>query len=78
MSVLNGVKKNLSSITGIQIEMSTTPLYQGEKTFEAFVSFFNESGFECWLCIPGFSDPLSGRMLQFDFVYYRKTATESN
>lgn len=78
MQVLNGIKENLSSITGIQIEMSTTPLYRGEKTFETFISFFKEAGFECWLCLPGFSDPLSGRMLQFDFVYYRKTMINSD
>ena len=28
-------------------------------------------GFDLWQILPGFSDPASGRLLQFDGVFYR-------
>jgi FkbM family methyltransferase len=72
MSVLKGIEKNFKFLTGVQLECSTTPLYEGENTFEKFVTFFKKAGFECWLCLPGFTNPKTGRMLQFDLIYYKK------
>src|SRR5256885_10941238 len=41
--VLQGATRSLPNILGLQMEMSLTPLYQGEKRFGELLAFLNRS-----------------------------------
>lgn len=71
MPVLLGAEKILDKVVGIQMEMSVTPLYEGQVLYQELLTWLNEAGFEMWGLIPGFMNQASGRMLQFDGIFYR-------
>jgi len=71
MPVLRGAEKLLRHIAGVQLELSVTPLYEGQVLCVDMMAWLRERGFELWNLIPGFIDPGSGRMLQFDGVFFR-------
>lgn len=71
MQVLEGGKNLLNRISGVQIEMSLTPLYQGQKLYLDVIHYLTNLGFELWNVIPGFTDPRTGRMLQMDGVFFK-------
>jgi len=71
--VLLGCENRIKDIKGIQLEMSLISMYKGEKLFVDFLSFFANNGFELFQVIPGLTDPQSGRMLQLDGIFIRKS-----
>jgi FkbM family methyltransferase len=71
--VLEGVSAYLDRFTCILVELSTVPLYQDQKTYEWFISFFKTHGFYLWWLKPGFTDPVTGQTLQFDACFARDT-----
>ena len=71
--VLKGSVKNLRNIVGIQLEMSTVPLYQKQKTYEYFFNFLKKYNFHLWSIIPGYWNTKTGQMLQFDGIFIKKT-----
>jgi FkbM family methyltransferase len=71
MPVLRGAKAVLARATGVQLELSVAPLYEGQALYAEVMAFLDELGFELWSVMPGFVDPRSGRMLQFDGVFFR-------
>ena len=72
--VLDGAARWLDKVEGIQLEMSVVPLYDGQEPYPFFLQFLRERGFELWSLLPGFIDPVSGRMLQFDAIFVRSLA----
>jgi FkbM family methyltransferase len=72
MNVLRGAEKSLKNISVIQLEASIAMLYDGQPSFVDIIKFLGHNEFSLWSIIPGFSDPLSGRLLQFDMLFYRK------
>lgn len=70
--VLEGAGRWLDKVAGVQLELSVVPLYEGQELYPFFFQFFREREFELWALLPGFSDPVSGRMLQFDAVFVRR------
>jgi FkbM family methyltransferase len=72
--VLDGVLKNLKNIYVIQLELSAVILYENQKLYNYFFSFFNENNFSLWSLEPGFSDKETGRMLQFDAIFVNNKA----
>ena len=72
MPVLIGAKGILDKVIGIQLEMSVIPLYEGQVLFQELLTWLDDAGFEMWSIIPGFMNPETGRMLQFDGIFYRK------
>ena len=70
--VLNGLKNNLKHISGVQLELSIVPLYDGQDLYEYFFDFFEKNGFYLWSVIPGFGNNTTGQMLQFDAVFMNK------
>jgi hypothetical protein len=54
--------------------MSLVPLYEGQRLWKDILHRLEAEGFVLWQIIPGFSDPESGRSLQFDGVFYRDPA----
>jgi FkbM family methyltransferase len=75
-NVLLGATSILPKIKGIQIEMSLLPLYDGELLFKDMIVYMEHLGYDLYALIPGFTDNNTGRLLQVDGVFFRKS--ESN
>jgi FkbM family methyltransferase len=71
MPVLRGAPDLLKRVRGVQIELSVTALYEGQALFEEVMAHLKQNGFALWNVSPGFVDPRSGRMLQFDGSFFR-------
>ena len=70
--VLKGSIKNLRNISGIQLELSTEPLYEKQKTYEYFLTFLKKYNFRLWSIIPGYWNTKTGQLLQFDGIFIKK------
>ncbi|HEU0153892.1 MAG TPA: FkbM family methyltransferase [Arenimonas sp.] len=73
--VLDGATALLDRARGVQLEVSLVPLYEGQATREALMSRMEAAGFSLWSIWPGFFDPTSGRLLQFDATFFREPGT---
>lgn len=71
MQVLQGAEELLSRVAGLQLELSRTPLYEGQALFLDIIEWLAQRGFSLWSVVPGFTDPRTGRMLQMDGVFYK-------
>lgn len=71
MPVLLGAAGLLASVRGIQLELSVTPLYEGQTLYRDMIDWLAAQGFELWNLVPGFLDESTGRLLQFDGVFFR-------
>ena len=71
MSVLEGAQKLLPQVSGVQLELSVAQLYDGQVLYLEMLQWLQARGFNLWSVIPGFVDPSSVRMLQFDGVFFR-------
>ena len=70
--VLDGASGALSDrVRGVQLEMSIKELYQGQALSVDLDAYLREKGFELWDIIPGFRDPITLQMLQYDGVYFK-------
>lgn len=69
--VLKGATNILSKIKGIQIELSLVPLYENQLLFRDMLDYITSLGFELWDILPGFRDKQSGKLLQFDGIFFR-------
>lgn len=73
-AVLDGAAESLGRITGLQIELSLIPLYEGEAAWRDIVDRLEAAGFELRFVLPGKFDRHLMRMLQFDGVFFRRDA----
>jgi FkbM family methyltransferase len=71
---LAGAGGLLERLSGIQLEMSLVPLYQGERGFRALLDDLAALGFEPWLFLPGYFERKLARQLQVDGVFMRPPA----
>jgi FkbM family methyltransferase len=69
--VLAGAEQSLESIVGIEMELSLTPLYEGETLLPEMIQKLDEHGFVLMSLDPAFSDPATGRLLQVDATFFR-------
>lgn len=69
--VLDGASGLLGRVSGLQLELSFVPLYEGQQLFDPLVDRLRALGFSIWGVWPGFCDPHSGRMLQVDVTFFR-------
>lgn len=69
--VLAGSINSLNKIKAVQLELSTTPLYSAQHLYDYFFDFFKINNYLLWGLIPGFSDPETGELLQFDALFVR-------
>jgi FkbM family methyltransferase len=72
-NVLDGAAGKLSSIKGIQLELSASRLYQGEELYYSICRFVEEKNFHLVRIIPGFTHSATRDMLQFDALFFRAT-----
>ncbi|MFW8602416.1 FkbM family methyltransferase [Desulfobacterota bacterium M19] len=70
--VLLGAKGIMEKVVGIQLELSVVPLYEGQALFQELIAWLDDRGFEMWGVVPGFMDQTTGRMLQFDGIFFRR------
>ena len=71
MQVLMGAERSLERVRGLQAELPLTSLYEGDRPWREVVDHLARHGFAIAGVEPGFEDPDSGRMLQFDGVFLR-------
>jgi FkbM family methyltransferase len=71
MHVLRGAERSLGRLRGLQAELPLASLYEGDRPWREVVDHLGEHGFALAGVEPGFEDPASGRMLQFDGVFLR-------
>jgi FkbM family methyltransferase len=73
-AVLEGAQRSLARVTGVQLELSLIPLYDGETTWLAMIDYLAARGFEPRHIIPGYFDRHLMRLLQIDGVFFRAGA----
>ncbi len=71
MHVLRGAGERLADTRVVQSELSLKPLYEGGASWTAVVEWLSDRGFSLAGVEPGFEDPASGRMFQFDGIFVR-------
>lgn len=69
--VLQGSESLLQTLRGIYIEVSLASLYDGQALAPEILDYLNRRGFQIWYLSPGWLDPQSGRMLQYDVLLAR-------
>ncbi len=74
--VLDGAAATISRVMGLQVELSIVPLYDEAPPMLEMLEYLDGLGFELMGLEPGFSDSQSGRLLQFDGVFYRPAVLE--
>ncbi|WP_331913402.1 FkbM family methyltransferase [Streptomyces sp.] len=73
--VLRGAGAYAKECTGLQVEASFVPLYEGGLLFsDALALTQGELGLTLMATLPGFIDPGTGQMLQCDLVLFRDSA----
>jgi FkbM family methyltransferase len=70
--VLEGASGILPRVTGIQLELSLAPLYEGETPYREMLERLDSLGYYLFAVVPGFSNLTSGRLLQMDGIFFRK------
>ena len=75
--VMNGAKKLMNQIVGIQVEISLVPLYKGQCLFDEMIKKLKNYGFELWSISAVFSDPNTGQLLQVDATFFRAPSSNS-
>ena len=71
--VLDGAQETLKKTDGIICELSFIPLYEGQHLWKEIISRLENEGFVLWSLIKGFTDKNSGRSLQMDGVFLKKS-----
>ena len=69
--VLKGAINCLKSVSVVKVECSLVSLYENDKIFDYYFDFFKQNGFKLYDIEPGFSNPLTGQLFQFDAVFVR-------
>jgi FkbM family methyltransferase len=72
-AVLKGAANVLPQTNGILTELSLTPLYQGQVLWRELCDEIISLGFEVFDIQPGFADPKTGRLLQLDGLFTRRS-----
>jgi len=75
--VMNGAKKLMSQIVGLQVEISLVPLYKGQCLFDEMLKKLKNDGFELWSISSVFSDPNTAQLLQVDATFFRTPSNNS-
>ena len=75
--VLAGAPDMVSKARGILLEMSLRALYDGQPLAGELDLSLVDMGFELWDIQPMYRDPHTGRLDQYDAIYFRSTRTGS-
>lgn len=69
--VLTGASQTLRRVSGLQLELSLAPLYDGQKDYMEIVESVRKLGFDLWAIFPVFINPQDGRLLQIDAIFFK-------
>jgi hypothetical protein len=69
--VIEGASRSLKRIIGFQVEMSLVPLYEGAPLFTEMISYLANKGYTLMSIEPGFSNHLTGQLMQIDGIFFR-------
>jgi len=72
--VLAGAQTLIEQVQGLQLELSLAQLYKDQPLFDEMYRRVRDLGFELHAIFPEFYDQKSGRLLQFDGVFFRSRA----
>ena len=72
--VLEGARESMSLFSGVLLEMSLQPLYDGQPLARELDDWLLKQGFELWDILPVFRDAQTGRLMQYDGIYFRAFA----
>lgn len=72
--VLEGAKQSLQTFIGVQLELSLVPLYKEQPLFLDLLENMRGAGFSLCGVVPGFTDEVTGRLLQLDGIFLRDSA----
>lgn len=70
--ILEGAKKSLKKIKGIQIELALKPSYNNAPEFKEIFKIIEESGFTLFSLEEGFEDDITGQLLEIDAIFFRQ------
>lgn len=73
--VLAGASGVIGSFVAVQLELSLSPLYDGQAKLPELVAWLAQHHFELAYFIPGLRDPRDGRLLQADGIFVRRSQT---
>lgn len=59
-------------ITGLKLEASLTPLYEGAGSYSELIDFMASKKYELFNVEPGFRDSQSGKLLQVDLIFFKQ------
>ena len=69
--VLKGAADLITKVAGVQVEISIAPLYQDQADYQDVFQVLHSAGLRLWSVEPGFRDPKTRRLLQFDAIFWR-------
>jgi FkbM family methyltransferase len=71
IKVLEGAREAINKITGVHLEMSLIPLYEGEALFSNMLFYMKDLGFDLCSLENGFYNKTTGQLLQVDGIFFR-------
>jgi hypothetical protein len=74
MHVLRGATQSLASVYLIEAELSLVSIYERQPLYREVIDALDALNFSLVSLDPGFCDPRSGRVLQFDGIFARREA----
>lgn len=72
--MLKGLAGAADRVTGLQLELSLVPLYQGQPDYLTVLNHISELGFTPHLVVPGYFSRHHGQMIEFDVICFRDSA----
>jgi FkbM family methyltransferase len=72
MEVLKGAENVLNKIVGLQLELSITELYNNETLYDEIIAYLKQKGFGLYQMEHGITDVKTGRLLQFDGIFFKQ------
>jgi FkbM family methyltransferase len=70
--VLEGGARCLADARLVLLELSTVPLYDGQWLWADGMAYLQQRGFELWFLHPDFTEPETGRVLQYNGLFARR------
>jgi FkbM family methyltransferase len=71
LDILEGAGAAIARFAGVQVELSLVPMYVGAPTIWEVVDWLEARGFILCELEPEFSDPVTGRLLQVNGIFFR-------
>ena len=74
--VIAGASGFLAQVDAIQMELSLTPLYEGQLTLIPMLALMRDNGFDLVGFEPGFDDKVTGEYLQVDGIFRNRRMSD--